>query len=114
MSGTLLNRRRNVILLRSYRSLAAMPTPTKTVTTVVSTKGQVILPKAVRDQRRWPPGTRLTVESTPDGVLLKAEPVFTPSRVESVFGSLAHTGKPKTLGEMDAAIVAEARRRARD
>lgn len=91
-----------------------MSTGNDKVRTIVSTKGQVILPKAVRDQRRWSPGTRLTVESTPEGVLLKAEPVFALSRVEAVFGSLAHAGKPKTLEEMDAAIVAEARRRARD
>jgi AbrB family looped-hinge helix DNA binding protein len=83
-------------------------------TTVVSTKGQVILPKAIRDQRRWSAGTRLTVESTPEGVLLKPEPVFAATRIEAVFGSLAHAGKAKTVEEMDAAIAAEARRRARD
>ena len=37
------------------------------ITTVISTKGQVILPKTIRDQRHWPAGTRLTVEDTPDG-----------------------------------------------
>jgi len=41
------------------------------VTTIVSTKGQVILPKAIRDQRHWGAGTRLIVEETADGVLLK-------------------------------------------
>ena len=40
-------------------------------TTVVSTKGQVILPKAIRQRRRWDAGTRLVVEDTPDGVLLR-------------------------------------------
>lgn len=37
------------------------------LTTTVSTKGQVILPKAIREERRWRAGTRLTIESTPDG-----------------------------------------------
>jgi AbrB family looped-hinge helix DNA binding protein len=36
------------------------------LTTTVSTKGQVILPKAIRDQRHWPAGTELMVEDTPD------------------------------------------------
>jgi AbrB family looped-hinge helix DNA binding protein len=36
------------------------------LTTVVSTKGQVILPKPLRDHLRWPAGTRLTVEDTAD------------------------------------------------
>lgn len=84
------------------------------LTTIVSTKGQVILPKAIRDQRHWPAGTRLSVEDTPEGVLLKPVPIFAPTTVDAVFGSLAYAGKAKTIEEMDAAVVAEAKRRARD
>jgi len=85
------------------------------VTTVVSTKGQVILPKSVREQRHWEPGTRLLVEDTAEGVLLKAAPVFAPTRGEDVFGCLPHQGPPKTLDEMAAGIALEAaRRHARD
>ena len=84
------------------------------LTTVVSTKGQVILPKAIRDQRRWAAGTQLTVENTSEGVLLKPAPVFPAAAVEAVFGSLAYKGAAKTLEEMDAAVAAEAKRRARD
>ena len=80
-------------------------------TTRVSTKGQVILPKAVRERRHWGPGTRLVVEETPDGVLLKAAPLFRATRPEDVGGMLAYSGPPKTLKEMDAAITAEIRRR---
>ncbi|HEX4158910.1 MAG TPA: hypothetical protein VHY79_10570 [Rhizomicrobium sp.] len=79
--------------------------------TTVSTKGQVILPRAIRHRRHWEPGTKLTVEETPDGVLLKAAPIFSPTRPEDVFGSLKYEGRPKTLEEMDAGIVAEAKRR---
>jgi AbrB family looped-hinge helix DNA binding protein len=83
--------------------------------TVVSTKGQVILPKAIRQQRRWGAGTRLVVENTPDGVLLTTAPLFARTEPEEVFGSLACRGAPKSLAEMDAGIAAEARRRhARD
>ncbi|MEA3050865.1 MAG: hypothetical protein QOG84_2701 [Sphingomonadales bacterium] len=84
------------------------------LTTTVSTKGQVILPKAVRQQRRWEAGTRLTVEDTEEGVLLKAAPLFAPTEIDAVFGSLRFAGKVKTIEEMDAAVAAEARRRARD
>jgi DNA transformation protein and related proteins len=31
-----------------------------------------LLPKAIREERRWRAGTRLTIESTPDGVLSEA------------------------------------------
>ena len=83
-------------------------------TTTVSAKGQVILPKAIRERRNWAPGTRLVVEDTTDGVLLKAAPVFAPTRPEDVAGMLVYRRPPKTLAEMDAAITAEVtRRRAR-
>jgi len=84
------------------------------LTTVISTKGQVILPKAIRDQRHWPTGTRLTVENTPEGVLLKPTPVFPASSIDAVFGSLHHQGPALSIGNMDEAISREAKRRARD
>ena len=80
-------------------------------TTTVSTKGQVILPKAIRDQLKWSPGTQLTVEATDAGVLLKEAPIFEPTKPGAAFGMLKYKGKPKTLKEMDAAIAAEVRRR---
>jgi AbrB family looped-hinge helix DNA binding protein len=82
-----------------------------TVTTVISTKGQVILPKSIREKRRWAPGTRLVVEERPDGVLLRRAPAIAPTRPEDVAGMLAYKGEPKTIEEMDAAIDAEVRRR---
>jgi AbrB family looped-hinge helix DNA binding protein len=87
-----------------------MATPER-LTTTVSTKGQVILPKAIRQRRHWGAGTRLVVEETPDGVLLKPVPLFAPTRPEDVFGCLGHSGAAKTIEEMAAGIVAEARRR---
>jgi len=76
-------------------------------TTVVSTKGQVILPKAVRDQHGWKPGTKLTVEQTPDSVILRAEPLFPPTILDDVYGCLKWDGPPVSLEDMDAAITAE-------
>ena len=85
------------------------------LTVTLSTKGQLILPKSIRQRRRWDAGTRLTVEDTPEGVLLKPAPVFAPAAPDQVFGSLKVSGPPKTLEDMDAGILAEARRRhARD
>ncbi len=84
------------------------------ITTVVSTKGQVILPKAIRNRREWTAGTRLTVEETPEGVLLKAAPAFARSEIDSVFGALRVAGRKLSLEEMDAVIAMEAKSRARD
>ena len=80
-------------------------------TTTLSTKGQVILPKSIRERRRWGPGTRLLVEDTPEGVLLKPAPLFPPTRAQDVYGMLKYSGPPKTIEEMDAAITAEVKRR---
>jgi AbrB family looped-hinge helix DNA binding protein len=70
------------------------------LTTTVSTKGQVILPKPIRDQYRWDFGTRLIVETTGDGVLLKAASVFAPTQAKDVFACLPRRGGPKTVAEM--------------
>jgi AbrB family looped-hinge helix DNA binding protein len=37
-------------------------------------EGRLTVPKAVRDAMRWAPRTRLIVESTPEGVLLRPKP----------------------------------------
>lgn len=87
----------------------------KRATTVVSTKGQVILPKAIRDGRGWCPGQPLVVEETQDGVLLRAASPFAPSRLEEVFGSLSHHGKRLSDRDIEKALRGAAKRRyARD
>ena len=81
------------------------------LTTTVSTRGQVIIPKGIRERRRWSTGTELIVEETPEGVLLKAKPAFAASQPEDVFGSLPYGGPAKSIAEMNAAISREAKRR---
>ena len=81
------------------------------LTTTISTKGQVILPKAIRRALRWEAGMRLVVENTLEGVLLKPMPVFVETRTEDVFGRHACNGAPKSLAEMEAGVLAEAKRR---
>ncbi|WP_341632715.1 AbrB/MazE/SpoVT family DNA-binding domain-containing protein [Sphingomonas agri] len=94
------------------RKKFAMPSSER-LTTVLSTKGQVILPKVIRDRRHWDSGTRLVVEDTDDGVLLKRAPLFEPTSITKVAGMLAYPGKAKSIEEMDAAVAREAKRRAR-
>ncbi len=79
--------------------------------TTVSTKGQVILPKSIRQSRNWDAGTRLVVEETPDGILLRQAPAFAPTRPDQVFGQLSTGRRPVSLEDMDAAVLAEARKR---
>jgi bifunctional DNA-binding transcriptional regulator/antitoxin component of YhaV-PrlF toxin-antitoxin module len=84
------------------------------IETVISATGQVTLPKAIRDKHFWSAGTRLTVEVTLCGVLLKALPVFPETTIEAVFGSLRHSGLALSLEDMQAAIDREAESRARE
>lgn len=74
-------------------------------TTRLSSKGQVVLPKAVREACGWQPGTELVVELTADGVTLRTRKPFPASRHEQVFGRLRHVGPPVSLEEMDAAVA---------
>ena len=87
-----------------------MPAPEK-LTTTVSTKGQIILPKAIRQALSWEAGKKLIVEYASEGVLLKPLPVFAKTRNKDVFGCLAFGGVPKTVAEMRAGVLAEAKRR---
>jgi len=76
-------------------------------TTRLSSKGQIILPKAVRDHHHWGPGTDFSVEDTGDGILLRPLKSRKPSRLEDVVGCLKYHGPARTVEEMDAAIDAE-------
>lgn len=82
-------------------------------TTRLSSKGQVVLPSAIRAARKWEAGLELSVEETPEGVLLRPLKPFAPTRVEDVFGSAGYTGRSMSLDDMQAAITAEAMKRGR-
>ena len=84
-------------------------------TTLLSSKGQVIIPKALRDARHWGAGTRLQVQDTPEGLLLKpvaaAEKSELASGLAAIRGRVGHKGRAVTLQEMDVAVLREAQRR---
>lgn len=79
--------------------------------TRLSSKGQVVLPRAIRDAKAWRPGQLLAVTSTPEGVLLKPLARFEAASLDDVVGCLRYEGKAKSLEEMDAAVAREARKR---
>jgi len=80
-------------------------------TTKLSSKGQIILPKAVRDHHRWEPGTEFVIEDTPEGVLLRPSKPFAPTQLKNVAGCLHYSGPAKTLADMEAAIATGVRAR---
>ena len=80
-------------------------------TTKLSTKGQVILPKNIRDSRAWKPGTEFTVEETGEGILLRPTSRFPQVDLDQVAGCLRVKGEPKTPQQMRVAIRREVMRR---
>ena len=79
--------------------------------TTISTKGQVVLPKAIREKRRWKAGTRLTVEDRPEGVLLKPVEKKKKLTIDDLRGIVKYKGPARSIEEMNAAIDEEFRRR---
>ena len=78
-------------------------------TTRLSSKGQVILPKAVRTQRGWKRGTEFVIESVGEGVLLKPLKRFKRTHLQDLLGCTGYSGPAKSLADMERAIVAGAR-----
>jgi AbrB family looped-hinge helix DNA binding protein len=73
-------------------------------TTKLSSKGQIIIPKSLRDRYQWQIGQEFIVVSTEEGILLKVKKPFEPTSLDEVAGSLKYEGVPKTLDEMEEAI----------
>ena len=73
----------------------------------LSTKGQIILPKAVRESHNWTPGTDFTVEDVDGGVLLRPVKRGKVTQLSDVVGCLKYDGPRLTLKDMDAAISGE-------
>lgn len=71
--------------------------------TILSTKGQIVVPKVMRDQMRWQAGTRLVLKRTPEGILIapeQAERVYT---VNDIIGILRNDGPLVTIEQMNEA-----------
>lgn len=47
---------------------------------------------------------RLTVETTPDDILVSPAPLFATTSVDALFGSLSYEGLAKSIADMNAAI----------
>ncbi len=82
-------------------------------TATLSTKGQIVLPKIVRDEHGWVPGTDFEVIPVDDGVLLKPIPAKTLGRLEDLVGCTGYQGPTMSVEDMDAAIRKEAAKHGR-
>ena len=77
-------------------------------TTTLSTKGQLILPKAVRESRGWKPGTQIVIEEQGEALLLREgapEPDVKPTRLEDVYGMFAGRARMVSVEAMKLAAA---------
>jgi len=73
--------------------------------TRITSKGQVVIPKVVREQLRWGPGTELAVEVLDDGVVQLA-PFENVDPIDSLYGCLKDLPR-SPLAELEAEHRAE-------
>ncbi len=77
--------------------------------TRLSTKGQLVLPRAICAAHNWQPGTEFEVLDRSDGVTLKELKRKGTIKLADLLGIARYKGPRKSIREMDAAIAADAR-----
>jgi AbrB family looped-hinge helix DNA binding protein len=73
--------------------------------TRLSSKGQLVLPKAIRDAGEWAEGTEFTVERVPEGVLLRPVRPLPATRLEDVIGCAGYRGRARSVVDRERAIA---------
>jgi len=71
-----------------------------TATITLSSKGQVVIPKEIRDELHWHAGTQITLVSSASGVTLKAVPKKTGRKFVDLIGVFKHEGPPLSIEEL--------------
>jgi AbrB family looped-hinge helix DNA binding protein len=72
--------------------------------TILSSKGQLVLPKSLRDKKQWKPGSKLTLEDVPDGVMVRLVPAKRRYTVDEVYGMLRYDGALLSEAEIERRI----------
>lgn len=80
------------------------------MTTRLSTKGQLIIPKDIRDRHGWTPGAQLEIEDRGDHVVLRSSESVPRTTLDDILGCMKYRGPAKTLEEMEAGIAEGARK----
>jgi AbrB family looped-hinge helix DNA binding protein len=69
-----------------------------------STKGQLVVPKELRDRYDWSAGTAVEFIDEGDGVKIKVPAVQKRYTIDDLYGILPYSGPPKTLEDMQRGI----------
>lgn len=75
--------------------------------TRLSTKGQIVLPKTLRDEMGWTPGAPLDVRKVGDTVVIRQDLGIPATTIGQVAGMLKYDGPPVSVEDMEQAVEEE-------
>ena len=77
--------------------------------TRLSSRGQLVLPKKVRDRLGWAPGTELDVEVNGEAVIVRVRRLRGRTTLDELVGCIPCDGPAVSPAEMDTAVDGAAR-----
>lgn len=75
-----------------------------TATITLSSKGQIVIPKEIRDELRWQAGTRLTLVASASGITLKSQPSKGGRKLIDLIGILRKDGPVLSTADLCAPV----------
>ncbi len=79
------------------------------MTSRLSTKGQLIIPKDIRERHGWRSGTELEIEDRKECVVVRVADAAPETTLDELFGCTGYQGPRRSLEDMEAAIAKGAR-----
>ena len=80
--------------------------------TTLSSKGQIVIPRQIRQNHGWQAGRSFTIIDKDNTLILEPISTKTTTTLEDVIGCAGYRGKKKSLAQMDAGILEEAKKQA--
>jgi AbrB family looped-hinge helix DNA binding protein len=80
--------------------------------TTLSSKGQIVIPRQIRQNHGWRPGISFTIIDRDNSLILQPVSTKQTTTLDDVIGCAVFHGQKKSLEEMDAAIREEAKQQA--
>lgn len=75
-----------------------------TATITLSSKGQIVIPKEIRDELRWQAGTRLALVASASGITLKSLPSKGGRKLSDLIGILRRDGPLLSTADLCAPV----------
>lgn len=79
-------------------------------TTALSSRGQIVILRTLRESRQRHARTSFVVEEVPQSILLEPVSTFMPSRLQDVMGCTVYRGPALSQADIDAALSADVAR----